>query len=110
MMLNGMARALLALRRLEELGEQAYRALRRGDQTALPALKEEIDEQVAHLNDGRASRLATGQAFQDLFKRSIEEKLASLLPFPRFRQAWLAINMAGMARKSRVFKIFKERR
>jgi len=63
MMLNWMVSALMVLRRLEELGQQAYRALRRNEQPALPVLKEEIDEQVGRLKGGRVSRRAAGLAY-----------------------------------------------
>ena len=56
MIRNRVLGGIVALRRLEEFGQQAYRALGRAEQTAVAALKEEIDEQVARLKGGRASR------------------------------------------------------
>ncbi len=76
-MLNRMVNALMVLRYLDELAQHAYRGLRRRDEATLLALKEELDEQVAHLNDGRASRRAAGLAYQDVFKHAAAERLPS---------------------------------
>ncbi len=76
-MLNRMVNALMVLRHLDELTQQAYRALRRRDEATLLALKEELDEQVSRLNSGRAPRQAAGLAYQDVFKHAAAERLAS---------------------------------
>jgi hypothetical protein len=52
--------SLLAVQRLEELAEQAYKAARHRDEATLLALKGEIDEQVAGLCSGGALRAADG--------------------------------------------------
>jgi hypothetical protein len=52
--------SLLALQRLEDLAEQAYKAARHRDEVTLLALKTEIDEQVARPRNGGALREADG--------------------------------------------------
>jgi hypothetical protein len=52
--------SLLALQRLEDLAEQAYKVARHRDEVTLLALKTEIDEQVARLCNGGALREADG--------------------------------------------------
>ena len=76
MKVKGVLNAFLALQRLEELAEQAYKAVRHRDEATLSALKGEINEQVARLRIGGALREADGAlAYQSALNGAAEVRL-----------------------------------